>query len=227
MTAATLQALALGLWAVAATRQVTACLYALGDTRTPVWGGVVALIVKIGASLALMGRISPPVEANWLAQGVATLSGLLSIQQWGVVGLAAATSLAALANLVFQAARLSRRFSRLSVATMDRLSAVERPRLGRNVDRTLVVCGAGRLACPGRLSSQPAGESRWGSPDRRVQFWCPGLAGWERRTARLTGHPTRPPAWPPATIPPAASVRCDRCPPGCARAAPRCNESAC
>lgn len=111
VTAATLQALALGLWAVAATRQVTACLYALGDTRTPVWGGVVALIVKIGASLALMGRISPPVEANWLAQGVATLSGLLSIQQWGVVGLAAATSLAALANLVFQAARLSRRFS--------------------------------------------------------------------------------------------------------------------
>ncbi len=111
VTAATLQALALGLWAVAATRQVTACLYALGDTRTPVWGGVVALIVKIGASLALMGRISLPVEANWLAQGVATLSGLLSIQQWGVVGLAAATSLAALANLVFQAARLSRRFS--------------------------------------------------------------------------------------------------------------------
>ena len=111
VTAAVLQALALGLWAVAATRQVTACLYALGDTRTPVWGGVVALIVKIGASLALMGRISLPAEANWLAQGVATLSGLLSIQQWGVVGLAAATSLAAVANLVFQAARLSRRFS--------------------------------------------------------------------------------------------------------------------
>ncbi len=110
LTATVLQALALGLWAVAATRQVTACLYALGDTRTPVWGGVVALVVKIGASLVLMGGISLPAETNWLAQGVAAVSGLLSMQNWGVVGLAAATSLAALANLVFQAVRLSRRF---------------------------------------------------------------------------------------------------------------------
>ena len=111
VTAAALQALALGLWAVAATRQVTACLYALGDTRTPVWGGVVALMMKIGASLVLMGRISLPEETNWLAQGVAAVSGLVSMQHWGVVGLAAATSLASMANLVFQAVRLSRRFS--------------------------------------------------------------------------------------------------------------------
>ena len=111
VTATALQALALGLWAVAATRQVTACLYALGDTRTPVWGGVVALMIKIGVSLVLMGRISLPSEANWLAQGVAAVSGMVSMQNWGVVGLAAATSLAAMANLVFQAVRLSRRFS--------------------------------------------------------------------------------------------------------------------
>ena len=111
VTATALQALALGLWAVAATRQVTACLYALGDTRTPVWGGVVALMIKIGASLVLMGRISLPSEANWLAQGVAAVSGMVSMQNWGVVGLAAATSLASMANLVFQAVRLSRRLS--------------------------------------------------------------------------------------------------------------------
>ncbi len=111
LTATALQALALGLWAVAATRQVTACLYALGDTRTPVWGGVVALITKIGASLVLMGGISLPAEAHWLAQGVAAVSGVLSAQHWGVVGLAAATSLAALTNLGFQAVRLSRRLS--------------------------------------------------------------------------------------------------------------------
>lgn len=111
VTATALQALALGLWAVAATRQVTACLYALGDTRTPVWGGVVALVVKIGSSLVLMGHISLSGEASWLAQGVATLSGMLSMQNWGVVGLAAATSLASVANLVFQAVRLSRRLS--------------------------------------------------------------------------------------------------------------------
>ncbi len=111
VTATVLQALALGLWAVAATRQITACLYALGDTRTPVWGGVVALMVKIGASLVLMGRISLLGETNWLAQSVAAVSGMLSMQHWGVVGLAVATSLAAMANLVFQAVRLSRRFS--------------------------------------------------------------------------------------------------------------------
>ena len=111
LTATVLQALALGLWAVAATRQVTACLYALGDTRTPVWGGVVALMTKIGASLVLMGHISLPGETNWLAQGVAAVSGMVSMQNWGVVGLAAATSLASMANLVFQAVRLSRRFS--------------------------------------------------------------------------------------------------------------------
>lgn len=33
---------------------------------------------------------------------------------------------------------------------------------------------------------------------------------------RAFGRPTPPSAWPPATIPPAASVRCDGCPPGCA-----------
>ena len=111
VTATALQALALGLWAVATTRQVTTCLYALGDTRTPVLGGVIALIMKIGASLVLMGRISPTAEGGWLAQGVAAFSGVLSIQHWGIVGLAAATSLAALANLVFQAVRLSRHFA--------------------------------------------------------------------------------------------------------------------
>ena len=39
------------------------------DTRTPVWGGAVAIVVKIGASLVLMGGISLPGETNWLAQG--------------------------------------------------------------------------------------------------------------------------------------------------------------
>ena len=111
VTAAALQGLAVGLWAVAATRQVTACLYALGDTRTPVLGGVVALIVKVGASLVLMGGISLADETGWLAQSVAALSNVLAVQDWGVVGLAVATSLAAIANLVFQAVRVSRHFA--------------------------------------------------------------------------------------------------------------------
>ena len=110
VTAAALQGLAVGLWAVAATRQVTACLYALGDTRTPVLGGVVALVVKIGASLVLMGSIQLTDDTSWPAQGVAALNNMLTLQNWGVVGLAVATSIAAMVNLVFQAARLSRHF---------------------------------------------------------------------------------------------------------------------
>ena len=58
-----------------------------------------------------MGGISLPAETHWLAQGIAALSGMLSMQNWGVVGLAAATSPAARPNVVFPPPRLSRRFS--------------------------------------------------------------------------------------------------------------------
>lgn len=108
-TAAALQGLALGLWAVAATRQITACLYALGDTRTPVWGAVVSLLVNVVVSLALMGNVRLEAGAGRLAAGLATANGWLAWQDWGVVGLALAGSLAALANFLFQAVRLSRR----------------------------------------------------------------------------------------------------------------------
>ncbi len=110
VTAAALQGLAVGLWAVAATRQITACLYALGDTKTPVWGGAVALLVKIGFSLALMGSVSFADETNWVAQAVASLSRSLAVWDLGVVGLAISTSLAAIANLIFQAVALSWHF---------------------------------------------------------------------------------------------------------------------
>lgn len=108
-TAAALQGLALGLWAVAATRQITACLYALGDTRTPVWGAVVSLLVNVVVSLALMGNVRLEAGAGRLAAGLATANGWLAWQDWGIVGLALAGSLAALANFLFQAVRLSRR----------------------------------------------------------------------------------------------------------------------
>lgn len=108
-TAAALQGMAPGLWAVAATRQITACLYALGDTRTPVWGGVLSLAVNVVASLALMGGVRLEADAGRLADGLATAGGWLTWQSWGIVGLALAGSLAALANFFFQAVRLSRR----------------------------------------------------------------------------------------------------------------------
>ena len=110
VTAAALQGLAVGLWPVAATRQITCCLYGLGDTKTPVWGGVVAVFVKIRFSLVLMGSVSFADETNRVAQAVAVLSRTLSVWNLGVIGLAISMSLAAIANLIFQAVALSWHF---------------------------------------------------------------------------------------------------------------------
>lgn len=143
-TAAALQGLALGLWAVAATRQITACLYALGDTRTPVWGAVVSLLVNVVASLALMGDVRLEAGTGWLAVGLATANGWLAWQDWGIVGLALAGSLAALANFLFQAARLSRRvagFAWRSWAVSLAWSVGASLGMFLVLDRTLAGCG--------------------------------------------------------------------------------------
>lgn len=108
-TAATLQGFAVGLWAVAATRLLSACLYALEDTRTPVWGGSAALVAKVCLSLILMGEVSASVDSRPLARVFAFLSTSLAVANWGVAGLALATSLAALVNLLLQAGALFRR----------------------------------------------------------------------------------------------------------------------
>ena len=68
------------------------------------------MLVKVGCSLALMGSVSFADETNWLAQAVASLSRTLAVWDLGVVGLAIATSLAAIANLIFQAVALSWHF---------------------------------------------------------------------------------------------------------------------
>ena len=142
VTAAVLQALALGLWAVAATRQVTACLYALGDTRTPVWGGVVALMSENRGRPRPHGPYQPPRGGELAGAGcrrrerhgldAALGSGRPCCRnlarghgQSGLPGRSPVTT-----------------FFSLSVATVGRLSAVERHRLGRDVGRAGVVCGA-------------------------------------------------------------------------------------
>ena len=143
-TAAALQGLALGLWAVAATRQITACLYALGDTRTPVWGAVLSLAVNVVASLALMGGVRLEAGAGRLAAGLATASGWLAWQDWGIVGLALAGSLAALANFLFQAVRLSGRvagFAWRSWAVSLAWSVGAGLGMFLVLDRTLAGCG--------------------------------------------------------------------------------------
>ena len=51
-TAGALQTLAVGLWPLAVSRLLVAFLYALGDTRTPVWTAGLALLAQVGLGLA-------------------------------------------------------------------------------------------------------------------------------------------------------------------------------
>jgi putative peptidoglycan lipid II flippase len=108
-TAAALQGYAVGLWAVAATRILSVCLYALQDTRTPVVGGATAFVAKVVFSLMLMGQISLAVDAGALARFFASLSSMMGMVHWGAAGLALATSLSAVVNLMVQATLLHRR----------------------------------------------------------------------------------------------------------------------
>lgn len=108
-TAVALQGYAVGLWAVAATRILSACLYALQETRTPVFGGTTAFIAKIVFSLMLMGSVSLASDAGTVAQTFAWWSSTLMIVGWGAGGLALAASLSAFVNLVVQAVLLYRR----------------------------------------------------------------------------------------------------------------------
>lgn len=108
-TASALQGYAIGLWAVAATRILSACLYALQDTRTPVLGGTAAFLTKIVCSLMLMGAVTLPTEGRVIAHFFASLSSTLSLTSWGVAGLAVAASLSAVVNLGVQASILLRR----------------------------------------------------------------------------------------------------------------------
>jgi putative peptidoglycan lipid II flippase len=108
-TAGALRGYAVGLWAVAATRILSVCLYALQDTRTPVIGGATAFVAKVVFSLMLMGQISLAVDAGALARLFASANSALVVAHWGSAGLALATSLSAVVNLLLQATLLHRR----------------------------------------------------------------------------------------------------------------------
>src|SRR5262249_38306316 len=99
-TAAALQGFAVGLWSVAAARLLSACFYALEDTRTPVYTSTVAFVANVCFSLMLMGEITAGADAHGLARFFAGLSHFLAVCDLGVTGLALAASLAATVNLV-------------------------------------------------------------------------------------------------------------------------------
>ncbi|MBI3756569.1 MAG: murein biosynthesis integral membrane protein MurJ [Deltaproteobacteria bacterium] len=108
-TAGALQGYAVGLWMVATTRMLSACLYALQDTRTPVVGATVSFVVKLVFSLMLMGEVTSSGDDRTLVRIIAKLSATMGIVNWGVSGLAFATSGAAFVGLLVQAIILYRR----------------------------------------------------------------------------------------------------------------------
>ena len=110
-TAGALQTLAVGLWPLAVSRLLVAFLYALGDTRTPVWTAGLALLAQVG--LGLMGSSGAPGDATGLAQVLAQLSACVALGDYGLVGLGLASSLAMTLNMLLLALTVSRHLPRL------------------------------------------------------------------------------------------------------------------
>jgi putative peptidoglycan lipid II flippase len=111
ITATVLQGFAVGLWSVAAVRLLSACFYALQDTRTPVYTGALSFIANASLSLMLMGEITILTDTSGLARVLATLNRLVAVYDFGTAGLALAASLAATVNLLLLGGILSRRLS--------------------------------------------------------------------------------------------------------------------
>jgi peptidoglycan biosynthesis protein MviN/MurJ (putative lipid II flippase) len=108
-TAGALQGYAVGLWMVAATRMLSACLYALQDTRTLVVSAAASFLAKLVFSLMLMGKVASSADDRAFVRIVAKLSEAVGIVNWGVSDLALATSVAAFVGLLIQAVILYRR----------------------------------------------------------------------------------------------------------------------
>lgn len=88
----------LGLWAVAGARLLTACLYALQDTRSPLFAAIVAFFTTIFFGVMFMGPIHAGEGAGKLVHFFAALSAWITIGHLEAGGLALASSLAATVN---------------------------------------------------------------------------------------------------------------------------------
>lgn len=102
MTAAAIQALALGLWASSCYSMVMRAFFAKKDTLTPTLIGICSLMVYLASALILMGPI--PSSQDWLASRIGILQASLaslapSITPLAHVGLALASSVGALFSL--------------------------------------------------------------------------------------------------------------------------------
>lgn len=109
VTATAVRGLALGLWSVAVARLLTSCLYAVEDTRTPVYAGIVAVIANVFLSLLFIGYITPGADLHALARFFASFSTVLTVYEGGVGGLALAASLSATIHVLYLAVMVRRR----------------------------------------------------------------------------------------------------------------------
>ena len=102
MTAAAIQALALGLWASSCYSMVMRAFFAKKDTITPTIIGICSLLIYLALALILMGPI--PSSQDWLISCIGTLQASLasltpSVTPQAHVGLALASSIVALFSL--------------------------------------------------------------------------------------------------------------------------------
>ncbi len=87
--------LALGLWAVSATRVLVPMFHAMQDTRTPMRVAFWTFAVNFLLSLALMGRVETAGSANAFVAAVTALGGSIGVLSLSYAGLALANSLSA------------------------------------------------------------------------------------------------------------------------------------
>jgi putative peptidoglycan lipid II flippase len=110
-----------GLWSISGTKLVAPVFYAMEDTKTPVFVGIVAFVVNLVASLALMGAINIDADsAGFITRMIATTSARIGILSLGHGGLALATSISSLCNFFILLFILHRRLEGIPLRAVAR-----------------------------------------------------------------------------------------------------------
>ncbi|MCY4487224.1 MAG: murein biosynthesis integral membrane protein MurJ [Deltaproteobacteria bacterium] len=139
--------LALGLWAISATRVLVPIFHAMQDTRTPMRVALCTFVLNFLLSLALMGPVGTAGAGNAFAGAVAGLGGSIGVLSLSYAGLALANSLSATFQFAVLLWLMTRRLG--SFAWRDYGSS-----LWRNFAAATVMAGSLALV---------AGRVPWGS----------------------------------------------------------------
>lgn len=110
LTASALAMFAIGLWPLSIARILVPAFYALHESHTPVITAAAALVANIGASVMLMGVVPTATESGLVAV-LAEVTKHLALVDLRHAGLALASSLAALVNMLLLALVMRRRLS--------------------------------------------------------------------------------------------------------------------